>query len=361
MRTYSLILISIFFIRSAAAFDYFNSEATPDSLKISMWEAPSGPFDPKGTYPKGEGEYFWLFGDKGIATFNKLTMVVGRTWKFNDFEQTVLFDEVPFNSDTFSEYNNFRDSGALGMNVYNKKFITDKSVPWVSKDSKIDTEKKLGCLNELPLKFGDFDSVDPGLVAIVGSIIILFSLEFERTIFKYSYFNSDELDVEKNTYISGVGSVDRLSGNYKRLGPNAPQFIAASGTDILIDEIYPAWRSFAKVYSGDFDEDGNLDILMWRKFYKTLELGDSRRGFELNQQGLIHFERDLIAQVESPAGITGEYLPQDTPEADIQKWLAENNLTWSKGDPSKSECPGDEGQWIPEMHDPLLNDPEVLQ
>ena len=34
---------------------------------------------------------------------------------------------------------------------------------------------------------------------------------------------------------------------------------------------------------------------------------------------------------------------------------------WQKGYPTLSEYPGEEGQPIPEMHDPLLNDPEVLQ
>ena len=45
----------------------------------------------------------------------------------------------------------------------------------------------------------------------------------------------------------------------------------------------------------------------------------------------------------------------------IQSWLLAKNLTWQKGFLSKSECAGQEGQLIPEIHDPLLNDPDVLR
>lgn len=57
----------------------------------------------------------------------------------------------------------------------------------------------------------------------------------------------------------------------------------------------------------------------------------------------------------------GEYKKQTTEQRVIKGWLDAKNLTWQKGYPSKSECPGKEGQLIPEMHDPLLNDPDVLK
>jgi hypothetical protein len=44
----------------------------------------------------------------------------------------------------------------------------------------------------------------------------------------------------------------------------------------------------------------------------------------------------------------------------VKGWLTAKQLTWKKGYPSKSECAGQEGQFIPEMHDVLLNDPDVL-
>jgi hypothetical protein len=45
----------------------------------------------------------------------------------------------------------------------------------------------------------------------------------------------------------------------------------------------------------------------------------------------------------------------------VERLLTLYNLTWSKGYPSKSECAVEEEQLIPETHDTLLNDPEVLQ
>ena len=60
--------------------------------------------------------------------------------------------------------------------------------------------------------------------------------------------------------------------------------------------------------------------------------------------------------------VNNEYqLQTDTAPETIQGWLTDKNLTWQKGFPSKSECAGQEGQLIPEMHDPLLNDPDVLK
>ena len=59
--------------------------------------------------------------------------------------------------------------------------------------------------------------------------------------------------------------------------------------------------------------------------------------------------------------IDSEYKLQDTSAETVQNWLSTKNLTWQKGFPSLSECEGEEGQLIPEMHDPLLNDPDVLK
>jgi hypothetical protein len=120
-------------------------------------------------------------------------------------------------------------------------------------------------------------------------------------------------------------------------------------------------RGYAKIYFGDFDNDSNPDVLVWRKAYKSRSKKDEVVGFEALRQEWSHFERDLKVQEESEQGITGEYLPQQTDEATIRKWLSENELTWKKGYPSASECEGEDGQLILEMHDPLLNDPEVLE
>ncbi|HEX6549060.1 MAG TPA: hypothetical protein VF117_00115, partial [Gammaproteobacteria bacterium] len=57
----------------------------------------------------------------------------------------------------------------------------------------------------------------------------------------------------------------------------------------------------------------------------------------------------------------GVYTKQSTDQAAIKGWLAAKSLTWQKGYPQTSECAGQTGQPIPEMVDPLLNDPDVLK
>jgi len=120
-------------------------------------------------------------------------------------------------------------------------------------------------------------------------------------------------------------------------------------------------RSYSKLYVNDFENDGHEDILVWRKVYVSNNKANLQKGFSLIRDEYVHYERDLTAQGSSEAGVTGEYLPQETDSATIQGWLATKNQTWQSGFPSKSECAGQDGQLIPEMHDPLLNDPDVLK
>ncbi len=93
-----------------------------------------------------------------------------------------------------------------------------------------------------------------------------------------------------------------------------------------------------------------LDILVWRKVYKSNLLKDPIAGFAKLSDTYIHHKL-----------INGEYKKQPTEQSVIKGWLEAKNLTWQKGYPSKSECPGQEGKLIPEMHDPLLNDPDMLK
>lgn len=75
-----------------------------------------------------------------------------------------------------------------------------------------------------------------------------------------------------------------------------------------------------------------------------------KAGFSQEAELLVHYQ--LIDEGYQPVTTSSEL---------IKKWLTDNNLTWQKGFPSKSECKGQEGQLIPDMHDPLLNDPDVLK
>ena len=104
------------------------------------------------------------------------------------------------------------------------------------------------------------------------------------------------------------------------------------------------------MYIDDFNGDEREDIIVWRKRYVSNNIENPVIGFHLDKQVFNHYGL-----------VDGQYILQDTPEATIRSWLATNNLTWQSGFPSHSECPGQEGQLIPEMHDPLLNDPDVLQ
>jgi hypothetical protein len=91
---------------------------------------------------------------------------------------------------------------------------------------------------------------------------------------------------------------------------------------------------------------------VWRKLYLSKLLSEPVAGFDKVSDTYYHYERK----------VTGEYeLKTDTAPETIQGWLTSKNLTWQSGFPSKSECAGQEGQLIPEMHDPLLNDPDVLK
>ena len=216
----------------------------------------------------------------------------------------------------------------------------------------------IGCYGAMPLRYGDFGNEGTyDLVIFLGNEFIVFSPKEEGVIFSLQYHLDDWMTAEETTAFYDGGAYGISEGDI------LPQYQSkTSGYAIeRLQIVASAYRGHSKVFQGDLDDDGHSDLIVWNKLYRSRSNSDLIAGFELISNTWIHYERDLTAQAESEAGVTGEYLPQDTPEADIQKWLAENNLTWSKGYPAKSECPGEEGQLIPEMHDPLLNDPEVLQ
>ena len=237
-------------------------------------------------------------------------------WEHEFTEQTALF------------YTNADLSGSELTKHYNQ-FISEN-------------QNDLGCLVNTPLRYGKISqSSDSDVVLTIGTLdtqadLIVFSPTYERIVFSLRYAEQNSAKAEAVAPFQYIQTT-----NY-----HAEQ---------------QAYRTYGKVYEGDFDQDGHADLITWRKIFYSHETDSTELGFFAGGEILTHYERDLEVQAASPAGITGEYLPQDTPEADIQNFLAENNLTWSKGYPSKSECPGEEGQLIPEMHDPLLNDPEVLQ
>lgn len=139
-----------------------------------------------------------------------------------------------------------------------------------------------------------------------------------------------------------------LSSRLKR----APQFQSSAAEEITNGPLIPApgLREYAKLYVGDFDGNGRTDLIVWGKSYKSRMGSDPIVGFVKLRDTVVHYEY-----------ISPEFKRRTTKPETIRGWLTARQLTWSKGWPNKSECPGQTNQLIPEMHDPLLNDPEVLQ
>lgn len=199
-----------------------------------------------------------------------------------------------------------------------------------------------GCLQTSPLRYGDIEGDGKKeLVLLLGNNFIIFSTTLNKVIFSAIFQQSDELTEE-----------DKESYDVEHDAETSPQYIAFSGMDHLLGyyHLYPAWRSFAKLFTSDFNNDGKFDIVVWRKLYQSRLNSDPVLGFSKTGDLYVHYSL-----------INGEYKLQTTEQADIQTWLTTNNLTWQKGYPSQSECAGQENQLIPEMHDPLLNDADVLK
>ncbi|MFL0799465.1 MAG: hypothetical protein K6L80_03370 [Agarilytica sp.] len=203
----------------------------------------------------------------------------------------------------------------------------------------------MGCMQRSPLRYGDIDGDGTNeLIMLLSNLYsidwVVFSTQMNRTIFT-SKLNLN--DVVLNSVLdSGLVSpipVDQRYQYWSRWGAE----------ESLTSSLAQGVRSFAKLYFDDFDGDNNFDILVWRKVYESRLVNDATSGFELREEVFGHYEL-----------VEGEYLLQTTDAPTIEGWLSQRQLTWAAGYPNQSECPGEEGHLIPEMHSPLLNDPEVL-
>jgi len=194
----------------------------------------------------------------------------------------------------------------------------------------------LGCLAQHPLRYGDFD--DNGKKEVV-----LF-LGFESLVLDVVVFNPDEEKIQfsARTIMADFSDGDALGDNFKY--QYSSQFNLNKG-------FFVGTKTYAKIFMGEFDgNEASPDIIVWRKHYSALPKSLDKKGFDLKAENYQFYTLK-----------DGEYKLQVSLEAQIQSWMSEHELTWQKGYPSKSECEGIEGQLIPEMHDPLLNDPDVLQ
>ncbi len=219
-------------------------------------------------------------------------------------------------------------------------------------DQGLDTDDTImGCMGRAPLRYGDIEGDNKKELAIFllngySLDFVIFSPEKNKNIFTSKLEFNDALKHEAIFVADG-------SNDYMLPDESLPyyQYWSRSGYDTGSGSgLSQAFRGFAKLYVGHFESAQSNDILVWRKAYKSRLLTDSVKGFEKTGDNYIHYKL-----------INGEYKKQPTEQAVVKGWLADKNLTWQKGYPSKSECPGQEGQLIPEMHDPLLNDPDVLK
>lgn len=220
---------------------------------------------------------------------------------------------------------------------------------WREKTKYTSHQPYAGCLNQSPLRYGDIESDgEKEIVLYLNGELVVFSPAYERIVFA-SFIQAD--DWFNDPTWKGKISPSELDGK-------TYQYQSAQ---MLYNGIStPAYLHYGKLFTGDIDSDGNPDIIVWSKTYVSNE--DSKdKGFKLVKNDLKHYERDLTTQKRLENGVTGEYLPQITTDIVIESWLRDKELSWQKGYPSESECEGMGGKLIPEMHAPLLNDPDVLQ
>lgn len=214
------------------------------------------------------------------------------------------------------------------------------------------TKYPVGCLASSPLRYGDVENDGSNeLVLVLGNDLVVFSPTQGKITFATWLSLNDWYSLKDGAwYFEGEDGSDIKE-------PTDPQYesrlIHRRGP---MHAHNPGVRGYGKIYIGDFDNDQNKDVLVWQKIYRSRLEQDAVRGFEFLRNNFLHFE-----QGHNDADAL-EFVPQtNTAPETIQGWLATKNLTWQKGFPSKSECAGQEGQLIPEMHDPLLNDPDVLK
>jgi hypothetical protein len=213
----------------------------------------------------------------------------------------------------------------------------------------------LGCYIQNPLRYGDVTGDGEMELAVFAQDeygafnINIFSPALKKVIFSGRIATYDARINDRLTLADGE---QESASNPLANDPTNGQYLSGIAEDNtrMVKGIQTAMVGMSKIYVDDVNNDEVKDLIQWRKLYKSRQNQDPIKGFEKIRDTYIHYKL-----------VDGEYQKQSTEQSAIQGWLTAKNLTWQKGYPSKSECPGQEGQLIPEMHDPLLNDPDVLK
>lgn len=315
----------------------------PDNLSKALWEASGGPFAADSVVKAQEDMYFWLFRGQSIGQFDLDSRENLGGWSLNSHPVLILASEQ------LQAGERLHSAGV--MSNYNE--FSDPKAPLSLSDSRIWKTKDIGCLESHPLRYGDLTGDGKNdLVVFYNGRLSISSPERRQEIFTSLWHHRDEVsdpvmqDIENNQ--GEEHSAWYVRGYYMQ-GENAPQYVAGSGLDKHATELLPAMRAFAKHYFADFNDDGKPDIVVWRKVFVSNTVSEPP-GFHLEAQNWLHYEKK-----------DGVYGYVETDPGTVRGWLTADELTWQKGFPSHSECEGEEGDLIPEMHAPLLNDPEVLQ
>jgi hypothetical protein len=303
--------------------DQLSTTSIPYAVAMCGWSAncdESNAVDVIGFTNLGSGNiYYSLGGDMKIRSFDIAKKTDLGAWPINRSKDEYI------ESDFISRINNFQSDLSLG---------------WTESDS----TTSLGCLGAYPLRYGDIDGDGhPELVLLLNDDFMVFSLANDEIVFSAPLKLDDWLDTsESQAFISHLGGA----------ADAVPQYQSRIAADSLarMQVVLPGQRGYAKLYFGDFNGDGKPDIVVWRKFYVSLMQSDTTKGFKLVS------DTYLLYSLEN-----GVYAKQSTDQSAIKGWLAAKSLTWQKGYPQTSECADQAGKPIPEMDDPLLNDPDVLK
>jgi hypothetical protein len=197
----------------------------------------------------------------------------------------------------------------------------------------------VGCMNKLPLRYGDFNGdANNEVVLFLDNDLVLFSPNAKKVIFSMPIDSSDWLtEAESIT----VGKDVYGTPKHKYIS----QYLSQNNT------LGAGHRIYGKLFMADFDDNDKSNIITWHKIYESPLLTSDQQGFIK-----VRDEYQLFEMADS-----GEYKVKAIEASEIKNLLVDASLTWQKGYPSISECAGQEGKLIPEMHDPLLNDPDVLK
>lgn len=298
----------------------------------------------KGYYPKAvveteqEGIIYVYDGGVGKTNYKKSTLVGG--WGLFPSSQDCSnnqcmrsYDKVRWSKDEVIEQqvvDRYSDYFQSLQPTYNANIPT------------------LGCLGDVPLKYGDIegDGVSE-LVLYIENSWMIFSTELNKVTFMTMLDVKDWLTEEQTKDHYGLHRKENAPSDPKDAQYQSRIATYVKGGD---HSNLPGYRGYAKLYFGDFDTNKKADIIVWRKLYESYLVEDSTKGFKKVSDLMVHYER-----------VDGEYKKQETESTKIADWLENAKLTWQAGYPSKSECGGQEEQLIPEMHDALLNDPDVLK